>query len=81
MHSYNTRKNPKLANPFAVLNILLKSFRNTIAVDLLIFPISIYLISTAFINIAMANPKAPPATYEKTALPKQFYSRAVDVST
>jgi len=62
MHSYSTKKKPKLANPFAVLIILLKSFLKTMGVDLLTFPISIYLISTAFINMAMRNPMAPPAT-------------------
>jgi hypothetical protein len=60
--------------------ILLKSLLNTIAVDLLIFPISIYLISTAFINMAIRNPMAPPAMYENAAFPKQFYSSPFKVS-
>lgn len=46
------------------------------AVDLLILPIYISRISTAFINIAITNPIAPPITYEKAALPIQFPSSA-----
>ena len=80
MHSYRTKKNPKLANPLAVPNILLKSLLKTIAVDLLIFPSYIYLIYTAFINIAITNPKAPPAAYENIAFPKQFYYKGLTIS-
>ena len=60
IHSNKTKNPPKVAKPLPVPLILLQSFLSTIAVDLLTFPIYIYLISTAFINIAMTSPIAPP---------------------
>ncbi len=62
MHSNSTKNPPKEANPFPVLKILRQSFRKTIVVDLLTLPTSISLISTAFMNMAMIRPIAPPMT-------------------
>lgn len=62
MHSNRTKNPPKEANPLPVLIILRQSFRNTMAVDLLTLPTSISLISTAFMNMAMMSPIAPPIT-------------------
>ena len=62
MHSKRTKRPPNVAKPLAVPFIFLQSFLKTMAVEFLIFPIYILLISTEFINMAMTNPIAPPMT-------------------
>ena len=80
MHSNRTKNPPKDAKPLPVPQMRLQSFLSTMAVDLLTLPISIYLISTAFMNMAIISPIAPPITYDIPALIKQFLSIGLEIS-